>query len=247
MNEAARVDTAFRTRPEVGSSFAPGLNDPRAITAVNLITIVATDIAYPSAKRAFDVLTSALLLVCALPVALVIAIVVALQGGPVFFQQERIGTGGRSIWITKFRTMAVDAESLLRADHHLYARYVANGFKLPANDDPRITRFGRFLRASSLDELPQLWCVLRGQMAMVGPRPVVPPELSEYRSRGAEEAYLCARPGLTGLWQVSGRSNLGYDQRIALDLEYLKDPSVLSDLQILVRSVPAVVRRVGAH
>jgi lipopolysaccharide/colanic/teichoic acid biosynthesis glycosyltransferase len=247
MSDQAEIDAVSTVDHGFAAGFLGELTEgvPAAVPMVSATVLSAPT--YPLTKRAFDVVASMVLLVLALPVVIVIAIAVRIQGGPVFFKQERVGTGGQRIWIRKFRTMTPDAESRLRADQVLYERYLANGFKLPAEDDPRITRFGRFLRASSLDELPQLWSVLHGTMAMVGPRPVVPPELAEYRSRGAEQAYLDSRPGLTGLWQVSGRSNLGYDQRIALDLEYLDDPTVLNDVRILARSVPAVIRRVGAH
>ncbi len=198
-------------------------------------------------QRGFDLLTAAILLLIALPLLAVIAVVVRCQGGPILFRQDRVGRAGRTIGVAKFRTMITDAEDLLRSDPSLQAAYVANGFKLPPGHDPRLTKVGRFLRASSLDELPQLWNVLRGDMSMVGPRPVVPPELVEYTARNAEAAYLSVRPGLTGLWQVSGRSNLCYDRRIALDLQYLERRSLLGDLAIVARTVPAVLKRVGAH
>lgn len=252
MDDLADVDAVLPMNHRAATGFLqeqPELLTP-ALTVGSASSYDQLDldqVPYPTSKRTLDILSSLLLLPFALPVMAVIAIVVRLQGGPVFFTQERVGKGGRLIRVAKFRTMAADAEVRLRADPDLYDRYVANGFKLPAEIDPRITGFGRFLRSSSLDELPQLWCVLRGSMAMVGPRPIVPPEMVEYQSRGAADAYLSSRPGLTGLWQVSGRSNLGYDERIALDLEYLDHPSVGADLRILARSVPAVVGRVGAH
>ena len=197
-------------------------------------------------KRALDVVVASALLVLSLPLFLLVAVVVRRDGGPVLFNHSRVGTGGKRIRVTKFRTMAVDAEERLLADAELYASYLANGFKLPSGQDPRLTPVGRFLRASSLDELPQLLCVLRGDMTMVGPRPIIESELAEYSSRGAEAAYLSARPGLTGLWQVSGRSHVGYDERVALDLAYLSNPSTAADIRILVRTVPAVLRRHGA-
>jgi len=201
----------------------------------------------PAWKRVLDVVVSAGLLVVAAPLFLVVALLVRIEGGPVIFSQRRLGQNGRIIHVRKFRTMAPDAEDRLRSDPELFDRYVANGFKLPSDEDPRLSRWGRFLRSSSLDELPQLVSVLRGEMSMVGPRPIVEPELVEYTSRGAHDAFLAARPGLTGLWQVSGRSSLSYDQRVELDLRYLSRQNLLSDLKIVARTAVVVVRRVGAH
>lgn len=201
----------------------------------------------PAWKRGLDVVVSATLIVLAAPVFLVVALVVRHEGGPVLFTQRRLGQGGRVIHIRKFRSMAPDAEERLRSDPELFDRYVANGFKLPSDEDPRLSRWGRFLRSSSLDELPQLVSVLRGDMSMVGPRPIVEPELVEYTSRGAHDAFLAARPGLTGLWQVSGRSSLSYDQRVELDLRYLARPSLVTDLTIIAKTAVVVLRRVGAH
>lgn len=202
---------------------------------------------YPVGKRVLDVVVAGVLLVLAAPLILVLAVLVRLEGGPVLFRQQRVGTGGRPITITKIRTMAPDAEERLRADPDLHAAYVAGGFKLPPQDDPRLSRLGTLLRSTSLDELPQLVAVLRGDLSMVGPRPIVAPEIVEYTRRGAEQAYLSCRPGLTGLWQVSGRSRLSYDDRVALDVEYCKDLSVATDLRILLQTPSVVLRRVGAH
>jgi lipopolysaccharide/colanic/teichoic acid biosynthesis glycosyltransferase len=199
-------------------------------------------------KRSFDVTVSLVLLVLALPLLLVVALAVKLHdGGPVLFRQARIGRGGRLFRINKFRTMVVDAEVRLRDNPDLHARYVLNGFKLDLGDDARISRLGRFLRASSLDELPQLINVLRGDMSLVGPRPIVQPELHQYTERGAALAYLNSRPGLTGLWQVSGRNRLGYDDRVQLDLVYLASSSLANDVKILLRTPLAVLRRDGSH
>ncbi len=199
-------------------------------------------------KRGFDVIVAVGLLALLAPLFLLVALAVKLQdGGPVLFRQSRIGRGGRSFRIAKFRTMVVDAEALLRANPDLHARYVHNGFKLNLGDDTRVSRLGRFLRASSLDELPQLLNVIRGDMSLVGPRPIVQPELHHYTQRGAAVAYLNSRPGLTGLWQVSGRNRLGYDDRIRLDLAYLASSSIVNDVKILLRTPLAVLRRDGVH
>lgn len=201
----------------------------------------------PVWKRTLDIVVSTGLIVVAVPVFCLVALALRIEGGPVFFTQRRLGQGGRIIHVRKFRSMAPDAEDRLHSDPELFDRYVANGFKLPSDEDPRLSRWGRLLRSTSLDELPQLVSVLRGDMSMVGPRPIIEPELVEYTSRGAGDTFLAARPGLTGLWQVSGRSSLSYDQRVELDLRYLDRPRLRTDLAIVARTVLVVLRRNGAH
>jgi exopolysaccharide biosynthesis polyprenyl glycosylphosphotransferase len=164
--------------------------------------------------------------------------------GPVFFRQRRVGFGGRPFAIVKFRSMAGDAEERLRRDG-LYEAYVANGYKLPPGNDPRITPLGAMLRRTSLDELPQLFNVLTGSMSLVGPRPVVPDELACYGELAS--AYTGVRPGVTGYWQVNGRSDVGFPERAELDAYYYDNRSLRVDLRILVRTVVAVAMRVGAH
>ncbi len=232
--------TAAEVIPQVSPDASPA---PAVTRRLRLVRVAAL----PTWKRTLDVIVAAGLIVAALPLFCLLALVGRLEGGPVFFTQRRLGQGGRIIHVRKFRSMAPDAEDRLHSDPELFDRYVANGFKLPSDEDPRLSRWGRFLRASSLDELPQLVSVLRGDMSMVGPRPIVEPELVEYTSRGAGEAFLAARPGLTGLWQVSGRSNLSYDQRVDLDLHYLEHQNLLTDLEIVARTVVVVLRRSGAH
>lgn len=202
---------------------------------------------FPVTKRALDIVVAGALLVLSAPFLLFAALVVRRDGGPVLFSQRRMGTGGECFELRKFRSMAVDAEARLLAEPELHAAYVANGFKLTADEDPRLTRWGRFLRSTSLDELPQLLNVLKGDMSMVGPRPIVVPELEEYTSRGAEQAYLSSRPGLTGLWQVGGRSLVGYDDRVELDVRYAETGSFWTDVRVILKTVVVVLRRVGAH
>ena len=197
-------------------------------------------------KRLVDVPLATLALVLFGPLMLVLAALVRLGSpGPVLFRQRRLGRGGRTFDCLKFRSMYCNAEDLLGQDPAVRARYVANGYKLPASEDPRITAIGRFLRSTSLDELPQLFNVLRGDMSLVGPRPIVPAELAEYGASAPE--FLAAIPGITGRWQVSGRSNLVYPERAAIELDYITDWSVREDLRILVRTLPVVLSRVGAH
>jgi len=197
-------------------------------------------------KRSFDLAASLGGLVLLSPVLALVAAAVKLDSpGPVFFRQERLGVEGRRFRIFKFRTMRQDAEEVLRSDAALYRRYVENDFKLPPGEDPRVTRVGRLLRRTSLDELPQLFNVLAGHMSLVGPRPIVPEEIRHYGDSAA--VFLGVKPGLTGRWQVNGRSDVGYPERAELDLEYIKNWSLGTDLSILLRTVPAVFRRRGAH
>jgi exopolysaccharide production protein ExoY len=162
------------------------------------------------------------------------------DGTPVFFGHYRVGRNGELFRCLKFRTMAVDAENVLRRLLEEDARARAEwerDHKL--HDDPRITRFGRFLRRTSLDELPQLFNVLRGEMNLVGPRPVVVKELRRYGH--AKFHYLSVRPGMTGLWQVSGRNRTSYEDRVRLDRRYVEQQSIWLDCVILARTIPVVV------
>jgi lipopolysaccharide/colanic/teichoic acid biosynthesis glycosyltransferase len=165
--------------------------------------------------------------------------------GPVLFRQVRAGRRGRPFRITKFRTMVVDAEERLRGDPALLASYLAGGNKLRPAQDTRVTRLGRVLRATSLDELPQLFNVLAGSMSLVGPRPVLYSELCHYGTGAA--LVLAVRPGITGPWQVGGRSSVGRTERVRLDEAYASRWSIGGDLRILARTVVAVARRDGAY
>ncbi|MFQ5746594.1 MAG: sugar transferase [Gemmatimonadota bacterium] len=197
-------------------------------------------------KRTVDILGSLAGIVLLLPVGLVIAAAIRRDSrGPIFFRQERLGLAGRRFRIFKFRSMLPDAEDRLRRDPELYRRYVDNDFKLPPEEDPRVTRVGCYLRRTSLDELPQLLNVLKGDMSLVGPRPIVPGEIDHY----GEEArvFLAVKPGLTGHWQTNGRSEVGYPERAKLDIDYITHWTLGMDLRILAQTLPAVLRRNGAH
>jgi lipopolysaccharide/colanic/teichoic acid biosynthesis glycosyltransferase len=197
-------------------------------------------------KRIFDVPTAILLLVLLAPLMLVIAIIVwASSPGPAVFRQRRLGRAGREFDCFKFRSMRSDAEAVLRDCPLTFAQYVENDYKLPEDCDPRITTVGRFLRKSSLDELPQLLNVIRGDMSLVGPRPIVPAELAHYGRRATD--FLAALPGITGQWQVGGRSKVGYPLRAEIELDYVYRWTPLSDVRILCRTVPAVLTRDGAY
>lgn len=197
-------------------------------------------------KRTIDIAIVVLLLPVALPLMAIVAIAVRLGSpGAVLFRHNRVGRHGEMFEMLKFRTMYVDATDRLHLDPSLYAAYVDNDFKLPAGDDPRLVRFGRFMRATSLDELPQLFNVLRGHMSLVGPRPIVASELQCYGVHA--EAYLETRPGITGRWQCDGRNHIRYPARAVLDAEYLATWSLRKDFLILIRTVPSVLRRHGSH
>ncbi|MEZ0579705.1 sugar transferase [Nocardioides sp. MH1] len=194
-------------------------------------------------KRTFDVIGASALLFFFSPLFLFIALRIKLHdGGPVFFQQSRVGRQGVPFRCAKFRTMVTDAEDLLAA-LHVATGYDGGLFKM--DDDPRITKPGRWLRRYSFDELPQLWNVVRGDMSLVGPRPPLPIEVAQYDA--AARRRLHVRPGMTGLWQVSGRSDLSYDHSIRLDLYYVDNWSMLQDLHILWRTVGVVFNAKGAY
>lgn len=198
------------------------------------------------AKRSLDVILGTLLLLLAAPLILVLALIVKVSSpGPVFFRQVRVGHSGRHFHILKLRTMHADAEAQLASNTALRRCYLANHYKVPAAIDPRLTRVGRFLRRASLDELPQLVNVVLGHMSIVGPRPVVPDELRLYGDKA--DLYTTMRPGLTGYWQVQGRSAVIGQERIQLDRYYLEHFSVWLDVRILFQTLPAVVRGRGAE
>ena len=197
-------------------------------------------------KRALDILGGAVILVVLAPLLAIIAALVVLDSpGPALFCQRRLGKFGRPIRCLKFRSMDVDAEARLRSDPVLYRQYVEHDYKLPATIDTRITRIGHFLRRTSLDELPQLWNVLKGDMSLVGPRPIVAEEINHYNGEGP--LLLSLKPGMTGAWQVMGRSAVAYPERVAVELDYVEGWSLWRDLAILVRTIPAVLGGRGAY
>ncbi|MGB3330035.1 MAG: sugar transferase, partial [Thermomicrobiales bacterium] len=199
---------------------------------------------YRFVKEAIDVVAACILFVLALPVIGIIAVLIATTSpGGVFFRQTRVGQGMQPFQCLKFRTMVPDAESILAKDPEL-ARIHALNWKL--DNDPRVTRVGRFLRKTSLDELPQLVNVINGEMSLIGPRPVQFAEVREHYGEAAHTVF-SVRPGVTGLWQVSGRSTTSYSARIALDSAYVQEQSLVIDLKILVKTVIVVVRGTGAH
>ncbi len=208
---------------------------------------LATVRARLNVQRVLDVSIASIAALALAPLMLIIALVIWISdGGPIFFGHVRVGKMGQTFRCWKFRSMVVNADQVLKS--HL-AQDAAAREEWEADhklrNDPRITSLGRLLRASSLDELPQLWNVLIGEMALVGPRPIVPAEISRYRSNFT---YYCScRPGITGLWQVSGRNDVSYDQRVALDTRYAQTRSVQLDLYIMFSTVPAVLFGRGSY
>lgn len=195
------------------------------------------------AKRLFDILVSGILIVIASPVMAAVAAAIKLDSsGPILFKQDRVGIEGNHFQMLKFRSMVTDAEARL-AD--LVDQNEGSGLLFKMKDDPRITRLGGFLRRFSLDELPQLFNVVAGSMSLVGPRPPLPREVEAYEYDVRRR--LLVKPGLTGLWQVSGRSNLSWQDSVRLDLYYVENWSLAGDLIILLRTIRAVFRSTGAY
>ncbi len=194
-------------------------------------------------KRIFDLLVSALALVVLSPLFLILAIAIKLDSsGPVFFRQRRVGLHGRPFWLYKFRSMIVGAEHMLPELQH---RNEMDGPVFKIRDDPRVTRVGRWLRRSSLDELPQFWNVLLGDMSVVGPRPPIPGEVKQYQSW--QRKRLAVRPGITCTWQISGRNEVEFEKWMQLDLHYIENWSLWHDLKIVLLTIPAVIRGRGAR
>jgi exopolysaccharide biosynthesis polyprenyl glycosylphosphotransferase len=194
-------------------------------------------------KRGFDVAVASLLLLLLLPVLLSVAIAVKLSSrGPIFFLQDRIGLNKRRFKIWKFRTMVPGAEKLMAT---VEARNEATGPVFKMKNDPRVTPVGRWLRRTSLDELPQLFNVLMGDMSLVGPRPL-PVRDYEGFNQDWQRRRFSIKPGITCLWQVNGRSGISFDQWMRLDLQYLDEWSLWLDLKILAKTVPAVLKGAGA-
>jgi lipopolysaccharide/colanic/teichoic acid biosynthesis glycosyltransferase len=258
--EIARPDAAFDFE-QISSSWIVsfGSEPPPAFHGTSRTTPLGIDgafvcqtgapvrkLRYRMMKRSVDLGVALTLLPFAAPVALVVALLVRLTSkGPVLFHHRRLGRGGRQFSVWKFRTMAVDADAKLR--HYLdtnpdLAREWMENQKLLR--DPRVTPVGRILRKTSLDELPQLWNVLAGQMSLVGPRPIVEDEIPRYGE--TYESYKQVLPGVTGLWQVSGRNTTSYPERVRLDEEYVREWSVTLDMYILIRTARTVVMTEGA-
>ncbi|WP_439100783.1 sugar transferase [Congregibacter sp.] len=200
--------------------------------------------AYPIIKRSTDLIVSSLALLMLSPLLIATAIAVKSESsGPVLFSQTRIGRRGRPFQCWKFRSMYIDAEARkaeLQAQNEM-----DGGTTFKMQRDPRITRVGRFIRKASIDELPQLWNVLVGEMTLVGPRPPVPAEVAQYTA--ADRLRLSVKPGITCIWQVSGRSDIPFDEQVQLDIRYIRERSLWLDIRLLLATVPAVLFARGAY
>lgn len=195
-------------------------------------------------KRAIDIAVAAMMLTMLSPLFLLLAVLIKLtDGGPVLFWQTRVGQWGREFPFPKFRSMRVDAEEILRkiAEQNHHGQSIT--FKMKR--DPRVTWVGRIIRKLSIDEMPQLWCVLKGDMSLVGPRPPLPREVAQYQL--SDRRRLEAVPGLTCIWQVSGRGDIPFPQQVQLDVQYIETRSLWLDLKLLWQTVPAVVLGKGAY
>lgn len=194
-------------------------------------------------KRIMDVVFSFAALACLSPLLLLLAVIIKLEdGGPVLFRQTRVGKWGREFKMLKFRSMCVDAEERFRA---LVAKNQhAEGITFKLKDDPRITRVGKWMRKYSLDELPQFFNVLRGDMSLVGPRPPVPREVAKYTL--SDRRRLAVTPGITCLWQIGGRAEIDFSGQVALDVQYIESQSLWLDVKILLKTIPAVLSGKGA-
>lgn len=202
---------------------------------------------YLYVKRAFDLLCSIVMIVAfAIPGLIIATAILLTSRGPIFYREQRIGLGGRPFRIWKFRTMHRDASQMKHTVHTQSDGVVLEWrMRKHLHHDPRVTASGRFLRRWSLDELPQLFNVLRGEMSLIGPRPIIEAETGFYGDLLG--FYLSATPGISGLWQVSGRSNLNYEERAKLDASYVQDWSLGTDVKVCFMTLPAVMSRIGAR
>ena len=233
------LDARFSLVPPLGDLFLhPGrVSELGGVPFIPLGRVLRTRTSFPG-KRTFDLLAASLLLVLLMPVFLAAAIAIKLDdGGPVFFRQRRVGKGGESFGMLKFRSMVVGADAMRSALTH---RNFSDGLLFRIVDDPRITRVGRWLRQLSIDELPQLWNVVRGQMSLVGPRPL-PVDPDAFGTADSERHTVL--PGITGYWQISGGNGLAYQEMITLDLAYIRNWSLWLDIRLLLRTIPALVHR----
>lgn len=210
------------------------------------IVIQKPSLIYPIIKRTFDIVMSLLALLCLSPVFLGVWMMNTIcrsNRGPLFYRKTRVGLNGKKFGMYKFRSMVVNAEEKLYQDKKLYAKYVANNYKLKPEDDPRVTCIGRVLRKSSIDEIPQFINILKGHMSLVGPRPVIEAELKEYD----QDKLLSVKPGAMGLWQASGRSHIGYPERAQIEMRYIDQACMLFDIKIIIGNFISVFKGKGAY
>lgn len=200
--------------------------------------LVNDHIIYLILKRLMDILGASLGLLIASPIMIIVAILIKLEDpkGPIFFSQVRNGAYPTTFKMYKFRSMYIDAEERLQELMHLNEQ---SGPAFKIKDDPRITKVGKFIRKMSLDELPQLFNVLKGDMSLVGPRPAIPREVEQYTAYQKQRLFV--KPGLTCIWQVSGRNNIGFDEWVELDIEYIKTRNLWIDIKLILLTIPAML------
>lgn len=216
----------------------------KARRRASAVVIGVSEAGYRTAKRALDIAFSLLLLVVMSPLMVLIALAIKLtDGGAVLYWQERVGMWGEIFAFPKFRSMVVRADQMVdglqSSNHH------GTSITFKMKRDPRVTWIGRLIRRFSLDEFPQLWCVLRGEMSLVGPRPALPREVNNYTQ--SDRRRLGVRPGLTCIWQVSGRADVPFDKQVLMDVEYVNSHSFWLDVKLVASTVPAVLSGRGAY
>lgn len=239
-----RLGTSFKLIPDLYELNLSRI-DMDAIEGIPLINIkqVSLNIWQGFITRLIDITVSASVLILGLPLWIFLALAIALSSpGPIIYKQTRIGLNGRAFQIYKFRSMYKDADQRLA---QLLSQNEARGPLFKMKNDPRITPIGKFLRGTSLDEIPQFINILKGDMSLVGPRPALPREVAQYEEW--QKGRLAIKPGLTGLWQVRGRSNLTFDEGVLMDLYYIENWSLRLYIQILLRTIPAVLFSRGAY
>ncbi|CUA79623.1 sugar transferase [Anoxybacillus suryakundensis] len=199
---------------------------------------------YLIAKRTMDIIGAMIGLISLSWLFLIVAVLIKLEDpkGPVFFKQIRVGKDGKQFYMYKFRSMVTDAEKRLK---ELLNYNEVSGAMFKMKNDPRVTKVGKFIRKTSIDELPQLWNVLKGEMSLVGPRPPLPREVEQYTEY--DKQRLLVTPGCTGLWQVSGRNDLGFNEMVELDLKYIRERSTLYDLKIILKTIKIMIKPNSAY
>lgn len=196
-------------------------------------------------QRTIDLMTCIPAAILLLPLFIILGILIKLQdGGPVLYWQRRVGLGGKIFEFPKFRSMRMNSEAILQ-QIQAQNQHGSDGITFKMKRDPRVTPIGRFIRRFSLDELPQIWCVIKGDMALVGPRPPLPKEAARYTMR--HRYRLSVKPGLTCFWQINGRSEIPFEQQVEMDIDYIRQQSVMTDLTVIAKTLPAVVKGKGAY
>lgn len=210
-----------------------------------MINSLNRDCVYVVVKRSVDLIGSIVGMVVLLPIFLAVALAIKLEDpkGPIFYSHQRLGKNGNLIPVYKFRSMYQNADKMIESFNEEQKKEYQENFKL--KNDPRVTKIGKILRKTSLDEIPQLVNVIKGEMSIVGPRPIVTQELDKYA--GYEDLLLSVQPGLTGMWQAFGRSDISYEERVQMDIEYVNNKSLIVDLKIIIYTVLSVIKGTGAY